>query len=451
MGSSYRRLCHDALRTLFAGLTAGAILFGQTFSIGEASPLNQALAPTLGTAASFAVLGGATVTNTGPTLVNADLGVSPGSAITGFPPGLVVGGTIHAADALAASAQADTTTSYNMLAGQACPGGNNLTGQDLGGLVLVPGVYCFTGSAQLTGALTLNTANPAAVYVFQIASTLTTATNSSVAMTPGGSPCNVFWQVGSSATLGTTTNFIGSILALTTITLTTGAAVNGRALARNGAVTLDSNTIGSSTCTVGLPTATPSAIPTATPSATPVPPAPQSNPTQRPAPTAVFPPTPTITPVPPAAATSVAAATATPTALPPATATAVSIAAAAGAAPPAAAAPEVAGLPVAAPPAAQTPPDAAPPGEDTPPAEDTPPGGPPVAQTPPNTAPPGAGTPPGAPPAQVPPRAAPPPVQVPSALPRTGAGPADLPIAFLSVLLGGLAVAAGATLRRSRK
>jgi len=119
-----------------------------------------------------------------------------------------------------------------------------LTGQDLGGLTLTPGVYCFTSSAQLTGTLTLNAqGNANAVFIFKMGSTLTTASNSSVVMINGGSPCNVFWQVGSSATLGTTTSFIGNILALTSITLTTNATVNGRALARNGAVTLDSNTV----------------------------------------------------------------------------------------------------------------------------------------------------------------------------------------------------------------
>ena len=225
---------------------------------GEASGLLQA-APALGSAASFAVLGGSTVTNTGPTTVNGDLGVSPGTAVTGFPPGTVVGGTIHAADALAGQAQSDVTTAYNTLAGQPCT--LTLTGQDLGGMTLTPGVYCFATSAQITGPLTLNAqGNAGAVFVFKIGSTLTTASGSSVLMINGGSPCNVFWQVGSSATLGTTTSFQGNILALTSITLTTGASVSGRALARNGAVTMDSNTVSNGAC--GVPaaaTATPTA------------------------------------------------------------------------------------------------------------------------------------------------------------------------------------------------
>ncbi len=207
------------------------------------------LAPDLGTAESFAVLGASTVTNTGPTIVTGDLGVSPGTAITGFPPGIVIGGTIHAADAVADEAQTDTTTAYNNLAGQACD--FNLTGQDLGGLTLVPGVYCFSSSAQLTGALTLDgEGDPDAVWVFKIGSTLTTASNSSVVLINGAQNCNVFWQVGSSATLGTETTFIGNILALASITLTTDATVSGRALAQNGAVTMDSNEVAIAACAV---------------------------------------------------------------------------------------------------------------------------------------------------------------------------------------------------------
>ncbi len=221
-----------------------------TFAAIFAAPFHAALAqvaPPLGTAESFAVLGGSTVTNTGPTIVTGDLGVSPGTAVTGFPPGIVIGGTIHAADAVALQAQSDTTTAYNNLAGQACD--FNLTGQDLVGMTLVPGVYCFSSSAQLTGTLTLNAqGDPNAVWVFQIGSTLTTASNASVLLINGAQPCNVFWQVGSSATIGTTTTIIGNILALTSINLTTDAKVFGRVLARNGAVTMDSNTVALSAC-----------------------------------------------------------------------------------------------------------------------------------------------------------------------------------------------------------
>jgi hypothetical protein len=229
-----------------------------------------ALAQTLGTATSFAVLGGSAVTNTGSTVVTGDLGVWPNSAvnaITGFPPGIVIG-TVHPADAVAQQAQSDVTTAYDALAGLAC--NTNLTGQDLGGLTLTPGVYCFSSSAQLTGTLTLNAqGNPAAVFVFQIGSTLTTASSASVLMSNMGSSCNVFWQVGSSATLGTGTVFSGNILALTSITLTTAASISpGRALARNGAVTMDTNSVSNAQCGLG-PSPTPTLTATSGPSPTP--------------------------------------------------------------------------------------------------------------------------------------------------------------------------------------
>ena len=198
----------------------------------------------LGTADSFAVLAGSTVTNTGATTVNGNLGVWPGTAITGFPPGLVTGGTTHKSDAVANQAQVDLTTAYNSAAGEAC--NNNLSGQDLGGLTLTSGVYCFSSAAQLTGTLTLDAqGDPNAVFVFQIGSTLTTASSSHVAIKNGvGQGDSVFWQVGSSATLGSTTAFEGNILALTSITLVTGADIGcGRALARNGAVTMDTNVV----------------------------------------------------------------------------------------------------------------------------------------------------------------------------------------------------------------
>jgi hypothetical protein len=214
-----------------------------------------AAAQTLGTAGSFAVLGGSTVTNTGPTVVNGDLGVSPGSSVTGFPPGVVLG-TIHTNDATAMQAQVDLTTAYNAVAGTPCT--VDLTGQDLGGLTLTPGVYCFTAAAQLTGTLTLNAlGNPNASFLFKIGSTLTTASSSQVLFTNGGSSCNVFWQVGSSATIGTTSNFAGNILALTSITLTTGATLSGKALARNGAVTTDTNSITACVPGVGIPALSP--------------------------------------------------------------------------------------------------------------------------------------------------------------------------------------------------
>ncbi|HEY8685495.1 MAG TPA: ice-binding family protein [Chloroflexota bacterium] len=251
-------------RTFIVGGAACAALVAVAFpGTGHASPA-RSTAPSLGTAASFAVLGASTVTNTGPTTVNGNLGVSPGTAVTGFPPGIVSGGTIHAGDATALQAQTDTTTAYNNLAGQSCD--FNLTGEDLGGKTLIPGTYCFSTSAQLTGALTLNgQGNPNAVFVFQIGSTLTTASNSSVLLINGAQACNVFWQVGSSAILGTTTHFAGNILALASDTLNTGATVAGRALAQTGAVTLDSNQLSASPCAlISTATATPGGSPTAT-------------------------------------------------------------------------------------------------------------------------------------------------------------------------------------------
>jgi len=203
----------------------------------------------LGTAQNFAVLGGSTVTNTGSSVLTGDLGVSPGSAITGFPPGTRTG-TTHAADAVALQAQNDVTTQYNALASMACTA--DLTGQDLGGKTLTPGVYCFSTSAQLTGPLTLNAqGNANATFIFKIGSTLTTASGSSVAVINGGNACGVAWQIGSSATLGTTTSFLGNLIALSSITLNTGANISGRALARNGAVTLDTNNVSVAACSVG--------------------------------------------------------------------------------------------------------------------------------------------------------------------------------------------------------
>jgi type VI secretion system secreted protein VgrG len=209
----------------------------------------QAMAdPILGTAESFAVLAGSTVTNTGNTVVTGNLGVSPGLAITGFPPGIVTPpSTTYAGGAVALQAESDLTTAYNALAGLTA--NHDLTGQDLGGLTLLPGVYKFDSSAQLTGTLTLNAqGNANAFWVFQIGSALTTASASAVTMiNPGpsnGANDGVFWQIGSSATLGTTTAFEGNILASASITLDTGATIeNGRALAETGAVTMDTNTV----------------------------------------------------------------------------------------------------------------------------------------------------------------------------------------------------------------
>ena len=181
----------SVLTALLAGCGGGG--GDQTASqVDRVNTASAAAAPPLGTEQNFAVLGGQTVTNTGPSVITGDLGVSPGSAITGFPPGLVTGGATHAADAVALQAQNDTITAYNNLAGQQCT--SDLTDQDLGGKTLVPGVYCFSSSAQLTGTLTLDAGGDSnAVWVFKTVSTLTTASSSSVQLTNGGQACNVFW------------------------------------------------------------------------------------------------------------------------------------------------------------------------------------------------------------------------------------------------------------------
>jgi len=204
----------------------------------------------LGTANPFAVLAGSTVTNTGPSTINGNLGVSPGSAVTGFPPG-TVNGTIEKANGVASQAQSDLTTAYNDAAGRT-PALS--VSADLGGQTLTAGVYKSAASLGLTGTLTLDAqGDPNAVFIFQAGSTLTTA--GGVNLINGAQSCNVFWQVGSSATLGTPPSpssvFRGSILALTSISLVTGISVDGRTLARNGAVTLDTNTITAAHCTTG--------------------------------------------------------------------------------------------------------------------------------------------------------------------------------------------------------
>jgi hypothetical protein len=229
----------------------GMVLLALVVAVAFASNARAASPVPLRTADNFAVLAGSTVTNTGPTVVTGDLGLSPGSSVTGFPPG-TINGTQHIADGVAAQGQTDLTTAYNNAAAQSPTG---TVSADLGGQRLAPGVYRSASSLGLTGALTLDAqGNANAVFIFQAGSTLTTASASSVNLVNGAQACNVFWQVGSSATLGTASSFRGSILALTSITATTGATVDGRALARNGAVTLDSNTITRSRCASTTPT-----------------------------------------------------------------------------------------------------------------------------------------------------------------------------------------------------
>jgi len=215
-------------------VSAAALLSANVYA-GSPAPA----APSLGRARTFAVLGGSTVTNTGATRITGDVGLSsPGASVTGFPPGTIVRGTQHVGDPAANAAQRDAQAAYAALAGKAC--NTPLTGQDLGGKTLSPGVYCFTSSAQVTGQLVLDARGDRnGIWVFQIASTLTTAPNAAVVMR-GGQAGNVFWQVGSAATLGTGTTFTGTILAYSSITMNTGASLSGRALARAG-VTMDTN------------------------------------------------------------------------------------------------------------------------------------------------------------------------------------------------------------------
>ena len=247
-----------------AGIVALAILLAVALTVSAGPAGAQPVG--LGTAESFAVLAGSTVTNTGPSLVSGDIGVSPGTAVVGFPPGVVTNGTIHSADAVAAQAQADLTIAYLDAAGRTpC---TPVTG-DLGGQTLGPGVYCATALA-ITGTLTLDArGDPDAVFIFQAGSTLITAPNSSVVLVNGAQPCNVFWQVGSSATLGVGSTFVGTILALTAITAQTNAVIEGRLLARNAAVTLDSNTITRPVCAPPTTSTTSTTVPGATTTTTP--------------------------------------------------------------------------------------------------------------------------------------------------------------------------------------
>lgn len=283
---------YNRIQSLRPWLVPGLFLACGALAIFLAS---QAKAQSLGSAETFAVLGASTVTNGGASQISGDVGVSPGTAITGFPPGIITNGALRPGDAIATQAHADFATAYADFSGLDSPPANNLSGTDLGGLTLKPGVYRYDTSANSAGALTLDAQNdPTARFVIQIGTTLITSSSSSVVLINGADARNVYFQVGTSATLGAGSSFIGNILASTSITTVSGTSVTGRLLALVGAVTLDTNNVtspGLSATPTPTPTPTPEP-PTPTPTPTPVPPTPTPTPTPEP-------PTPTPTPEPP--------------------------------------------------------------------------------------------------------------------------------------------------------
>ena len=243
--SHHRPLGRKLVLLKWASAACAAVALG-----AAAAPAAHAAAvtPSLGTAADFAAVAGTTITNTGPSVINGDLGVSPGSAVVGFPPGTLNGTIYTGNDGPAISAAADHHTAF-VAADQPCD--QTLTDPDLGGDIVTPGVICFAQTGVgLTGTLTLDAqGDPNAAWIFKIGSTLTTASNSAVVLVNGASPCssnNITWRVGSSATLGSTTSFVGNILASASVTLNTGATSTGGLYGHTGAVTMDSNRV--STC-----------------------------------------------------------------------------------------------------------------------------------------------------------------------------------------------------------
>lgn len=246
--------------TIAALAGIGVIAAAAVLSVSQ--PASAGIVPTvpLATAGNYSVLGATTVTNTNLSVIGQSVGLSPGPSIVGFPPGIVLPpGTIQGADAVTLQAQSDLTTAYVNAAGRSVEFPN--TNADLVGLTLAPGVYAAASKAplRLTGELVLDgQGNANAVFIFQTDSTLITSSGSSIRVINGASECNVFWQVGSSATLGSGSSFIGNILALTSVTVESSAVVQGRALARNGAVTLDNNVFTAPSCVPSnvLPTTT---------------------------------------------------------------------------------------------------------------------------------------------------------------------------------------------------
>ncbi len=244
-----------------------AIVLVSSFVLAQVS--FAAPSVSLGTANSFAILAASTVTSTGSSTVTGDLGLSPGTSVTGFPPATLTG-TLHVANAAALQAKNDFSTAYTTLSGEASTA---VISSELGGTTRTPGVYdSASGNFAITGTLTLDAqGDPNAVFIFRTSSTLITAGASNVVLANGTQACNVFWLVGSSATLGASSQLKGSVLASVSVTLTTGASLEGRALARTGAVTLDGNVVIVPSCSIAVtPTPTPSATPIATPTPTPL-------------------------------------------------------------------------------------------------------------------------------------------------------------------------------------
>lgn len=243
--ATHRRL-HSTRDSILIGLCAAALLL-----VPANSAQAQATAVPLGTADSFAILAGSTITNTGSTTVTGDIGLSPGTSFTGQESVTQNDGVTNINDGRAEIAKDDLVIAYDNAAGQTPPEAES-PAELSEGQTLTPGIYNSASSISLTGGITLDgEGDPDAVFVFQAGSTLITAPNSSVTLINGANACNVFWQVGSSATLDTTTSFQGTILALESITLNNNATVEGRVLARNGAVTLDNNTITRPECDNG--------------------------------------------------------------------------------------------------------------------------------------------------------------------------------------------------------
>jgi len=236
------------LKRGITALLAVALTLVAAPAVVQAAPVN------LGTVSPFVVLAGSTVTNEGPSVLNGDLGVSPGAALVGFGLPAVVNGATHANDAVAAQAQFDLGVAYDVAAGQPVAPADDLSGTDLGNRTLTAGAYRYNAAALLTGPLTLDAqGDPNAQFVFLIGSALTTESASSVNLINGASPCNVFWKVGTSADLGTTTKFVGNLMALESISVKNAATVEGRLLARNGAVTLINDVLTAPLCPLVTP------------------------------------------------------------------------------------------------------------------------------------------------------------------------------------------------------